>query len=301
MKILRSATLLFFSIVLSSTVFSQTPCADEEAYNKPGFWREQSADDLAVPDPTFRRTEFPDVLAKAQNAVELIKKANPKLTGLEGRPQRSIRHKSYFPNGALPFSAHAAYFEYYCVPDTPGFTPAYRGKIHIGGETGTWFYIFFNSFGWLTNADLSLGKTLLSAKGETIYQAPRDAGTFKNYRLFISDAIGKNSEVIILAAPGIEPFKYLSREDYILARKRQLWLESGKINADVAKKLTENENLLAQLEANPAYTAEQKKQMRAMIEKTNNIYQNDSSSKTSQTFNDWDKQFDELLAKLSPS
>jgi hypothetical protein len=291
-------TLSAFLICVSGVIAQQTPCTDEDAYNKAGVWKRQGVDDLASPDVTFSKTDFPKVLARVQKAVELLKKTNPKLTGVEGRVHRSIRGHSYFPNGALPFAVEAGYKIYYCVPDVPTY-PETRGKILPNSEKGVGINIFFNTLGWITNE--SVRKNLRAANGQGIYYLPHAVDKLNEMPVLSPIFFRKNDELLVIAPYDANLFIILSREDYLLARKREIQIEIKKLQSEADKKLKEKNESLAKLEADKIYTAQQKQQFRAIYEKGYNDYVSSAMPKAVKYFEDLDKEFDRLLQEMPPA
>lgn len=290
--------MLIFFFALAGASLSQTPCTRNDALNKPGIWVRQKVDDLALPDPTFSQADFPQILAKAQQTAELIKKAAPDITGLSASLQRSIRGKSYFKNGALPFSMSARFNDYYCVSNEPGVASEIRGSIQLNPEKSARIQIFFNTLGWITNSDQDTD--LATVDNQNIYYYPSSLPDFKGVSAFFPEVANQANEMYVVAPDGKNPFVILSREDYILARRKKMRAEIERSNSAAAGQSKENEAMLAKIDSNPLYTAEQKKQFRQAIEKTKPSL-NAMSAKMLQQFEEWDKAFEKLLQEMSPA
>ena len=129
---MKTITIIFALLLLQATILAQGPCTGQEASQKPGAWG-RNADDLAMADSTFPKTQYASVLKKADQAIALLKQAVPSLIGAEARPYRSIRGQPYVANGPVPFAVNVPVFDYRCIPQTSG-APELRGKIQVSGE-----------------------------------------------------------------------------------------------------------------------------------------------------------------------
>jgi hypothetical protein len=205
----------------ASSVCAQQACTDEMAWARAGSWG-RAGDDLAMADPTFPRAEHAAALRKADQVVALVQQAIPKLDGIEARAYRSIRGPSYTRDGALKYGSDALFRAYYCVPDTPSF-PTLRGQVRLGDETGTWLYIRFNDFFWLTNESAMLDKSLRAKGGGALFFFPPSAGEWKGLPLLLPAIhTGQKTEAVIIAPPGRAPHRFITREEFLEARVRQL-------------------------------------------------------------------------------
>ena len=227
---IRCGCVLAFVLSCALGLLAQAPCTPQQALAKPGHW-ERAADDLAMADGTFPKSQYPALLRKADRVIELLQQANPSPTGLEAKAYRGIRSNSYAANGPVPFGVNVLYLSYYCVPDTPNY-PGIRGKIRPEDETQTWIYIFFNSLGWLEQEKLLSNFNTVS--GATILVVPRHVAEFQGYTLYLPKVhTAQYTEAIIMTPDGRSPYKPLSREQYLRAREK---LYDGQV-AEVEKEL----------------------------------------------------------------
>ena len=202
-------------------VWAQEPCTDQMAWTKAGSWAARSEDDLAMADRSFPKAEYPRALRKIDQLVALLREAIPKPDGIEARLTRSIRDASYTKDGALKFGVTAAFFGYYCVPDTPSF-PAVRGQVRLSDETGTWIDIRFNDFFWLTNERAMLDKRLRAAGGGTLFFFPKQDGEWNGLPLLHPTIHTQPSEAVIIAPAGRTPYRFITRQQFLEARERQV-------------------------------------------------------------------------------
>jgi hypothetical protein len=224
------AALFLASLVGDAAVAATPPCTDEMAWEKPGSWSARGEDDLAMADRSYPKAQYPVAFAKADRVVALLRQAIPNLNGVEARSYRSIRGASYTKNGALKYGVNALFRGYYCVPDTPSF-PQVRGQIRLGDETGTWIYVDFNNFSWLANDKLRVqGDDLYTKSGRVFFYFPKQDGEWKGLPLlspilFRGNAfqgMGYKDEAVIIAPPGRPPYRFITREEFLEARARQV-------------------------------------------------------------------------------
>jgi hypothetical protein len=207
--------------VSGPAVLAQQPCTDQMAWTKPGSWAATSHDDLAMADRSFPKAEYPLALRKADRVVALLRDAIPKPDGIEARVSRSIRDPSYTKDGALKFGVTASFFGYYCVPDTPSF-PAVRGQVRLSDETGTWIDIRFNDFFWLSNDRAMLDKSLRTGGGGVLFFFPKQDGEWNGLPLLHPTIHREPSEAVIIAPAGRTPYRFITRQEFLEARERQV-------------------------------------------------------------------------------
>jgi hypothetical protein len=202
---------------MATAAQAQAPCTDAQARQKPGTVKLDSREQNEL----NQRTHFkpgPSVLKKIDKTIELLKQALPNLTGVEGNYWHEITDPAQGSH-ALRFAVKSAYFDYFCAPATAP-DRAKAGKIRASEETTTSIEFYFNTLGWLVNERVSLGKELKTTAGETIFLFPWDNGTWKGQRLYARKVQGLPSEAVILTAPGVFPFKPVSREEFLRAREK---------------------------------------------------------------------------------
>jgi hypothetical protein len=190
------------------------------AWSKPGSWA-RVEDDRALADSTFPKAEYPVPLRKADQTLALLQAAIPKLNGIEAKAHRSFRGASYTKEGALKYGVDAWFFGYYCVPDTPSF-PHVRGQVRLGDHTDTWIYIRFNDFFWLTNERVMLDKSLRAKGGGALFYFPKQGGEWKGLPLLLPTIHSRKSEAVIIMPEGKTPYRFITREEFLEARERQV-------------------------------------------------------------------------------
>ncbi len=208
-----------FCLFNGQSVFSQTTCTKEEAYQTVGKWTKQKVDDLAMADNSFPKEQYKPVLAKAQKVIELLKLANPELIGVDAAAKRMIRGDSYFPNGALKFGINGGFKSYFCFPNSNQYAEERRGKILPSSESGAVINFYFNDFGWALEAIEDQGK-FLTANDEALFYAPKKSGDLQGMPVFelkTGSTFGKK-EAIFISPNNRLPYKPVSREQFIQSR-----------------------------------------------------------------------------------
>ena len=192
-----------------AAIRAQPPCTDAQARSWPGSLTldraaqaERNRVNRTVPDAAEQR--------KIDQAIALLTRSFPELSGVAGRYHYDLSQPGPTAR-SFHFALTAGFFDYYCSPSD--------GKIHLGDETGTWIYIYFNTLGWLVNEGASLGKELRTPAGETIFRMPRESGEWKGRPLYAPDLHQEPALAVLLTAPGKFPFKQVSRDDLLAARE----------------------------------------------------------------------------------
>lgn len=199
-----------------SVLLAAVPCTKEQAEQTTGKWG-TAEDDLAMADRSIGKAQYPALLAKADRVLELVRAAVPELRGIDAKTQRSIRGDSYVKEGAIKYGGGAKFFAYYCVPER-GFAEDVRGKIRLGGETGTQISFAFNSLDWLANEKLYAG--LKTPKGANVLWVPKTVGQLDGVDILAPDIHrGRRGEEAMFIMPaGRTPYVYLSRGEYVQFR-----------------------------------------------------------------------------------
>jgi hypothetical protein len=208
-------------LTVSGSAVGAQPCTDQMAWTKAGSWAVGSGHDLMV-DRSFPKAEYPLALRKADQVVALLKEAIGKPDGIEARVSRSFRDSSYTKDGALKVDVRTGFFGYYCVPDTPSF-PTVRGQVRLGDETGTWIEISFNSFSWLVHEKTMLDKSLRAGGGGALFLFPKQDGEWNGLPLLHPTLHQpRRSEAVIIAPAGRTPYRFITRQEFLEARERQV-------------------------------------------------------------------------------
>lgn len=192
--------------------------------SRKGSWK-KLGDDLAFPDKSFPRSQYKQVNIRADNMLSLFKEGLPDLSGFEPSWYRSIRGESWIPNGPVPYAFTSLYFGYYCNTN-------YK-KIMIEGETGTWVYVFTNSFGWFFD---KVGDWDIKGDGKKIavFCLPPKAGAWKEKTLYAPRTHGPNVRAVILGHDNKVPWRSLTQKEYLQGLKAY-WLEEKNKTANSIK------------------------------------------------------------------
>jgi hypothetical protein len=207
-----------------------------------GKWKKVE-DDLAFPDKTYPRTQYKSVYTRIDSIYMLVKKAIAGLDGLEPRWQRGMRGDTYVPDGPVPYSLAAFFFEYYCNTNTK--------KIVLGDETGNWVNIFVNRFSWfLYEADtLDLNN---DGKIRAVFQLPPKIGKWKGFDVYeLKISVFFKSRSIIIGRNEKMPWRSITQKQYLTGLKIKYERDIKKFKAgssyeaDYSRKLKHIDDYLA--------------------------------------------------------
>lgn len=248
------------------TFNAQNPCDNDDAKQKKGFW-DRDVDDLAMADATFPKDQHPTVLKKADQAMAILKRSVPDLSGIDIKAYRSIRGDPYVAKGPVPFGIHAAVFAYYCLP-LSATDPNLRGTIMLGEETGTWLYIYFNTIPRLPSAGV-----VHLVNGARVYLMPKIEGQIDGVPVLVPQRLdGGRDEELLITPDGQLPFKPVSREAYLLGRQKAAQAEVDKLSkmANIsASGMAQRQNELASITNYLNSMSNEEKQMQAVVKDPN--------------------------------
>jgi len=212
-------------VITTKVIFnSQNPCDNQDAREKKGFW-DRGFDDFAMADATFPKDQYPVILKKADQAMAILKRAIPDLSGIDIKAYRSIRGDPYVKDGPVPFGVAAPVFGYFCLP-LSATDPNVRGTIALGGETGTWLHIDFNSISRLPSAG-----TVHLVNGARVYWMPKIEGEVDGLPVLVPQRLdGGRDEELVVTPDGQLPFKPVSREAYLLGRQKAAQAEVDRLS-----------------------------------------------------------------------
>ncbi|HYJ90764.1 MAG TPA: malectin domain-containing carbohydrate-binding protein, partial [Pyrinomonadaceae bacterium] len=203
---------------------AQNPCDSDDAKQKKGFW-DRGTDDLAMADSTFPKDQYSVVLKKADQAIAILKRSIPDLSGIDIKAYRSIRGDPYLAKGPVPFGISAPVFGYGCIP-LSATDPNLRGTIVLGDETGTWLHINFNTIPRLPSAGVAH-----LVNGARVYWMPKIEGQVSGVPLLVPQRLdGWRDEELIITPDGQLPFKPVSREAYLLGRQKAAQAEVDRLS-----------------------------------------------------------------------
>ena len=230
----KHATAVAAAVLLVAAVAAsaQAPCTDRDAYAHPGAWVPRVDETLAAPAA---------VAATADQIRTLLVRSIHQLDGIEAKAYRwagTGRSRAY--------GVRALFKGYYCVENTTSYVAAVRGKVRLGDETGTWIDVSVNTLYWLINDFVSAH--VRTVAGQTIFFFPHEAGEWRGLtRLRPEIHHSQETEAFIVAPAGQLPYRFVTRQEYLRARERQMDSALQATSPRYAREVTDRQYDLSQL------------------------------------------------------
>ena len=211
---MRNGLILIAGLLLAAGQVAAGQCTDELAWQKPGAW--SRADDNLANDRALPQSAHAAALQKADEVVELVKRAIPDPMGVQAKVSRS-RGLQHTGEGPLKYGVTAFFLGYFCVGQTAGNQDT-RGKVLLGDETATWIYIKFNDLSQLISP---LSNEFRVADGGVMFSLPRRSGDFKGHAQYAWESShGVRWEAILVKAKDMRLTRDVSREEFIRTREQ---------------------------------------------------------------------------------
>lgn len=208
-------------ISISVCLVAQPPGIDDSIMAIKGKWIKGEAF-LHAYDPALAQSKFGIIHKKMDSIASFFKTAYPIPVGAEAKWYTGISELPLFSNGPSPYSFWSLYKLYYYNKSLK--------KIMLGHETGTWAYVFINSFNWLLN-DTKL--ELIEGIEKKIWQLPRQlAEVWKGHVVFEAYTHSPNAKAIVITKGTGMPWKPVSRLQYLAALKKKKEDEYKKMVTD---------------------------------------------------------------------
>lgn len=197
---------LFQFIVIAffiNTSFAQEPCNDDIIMNIKGKWKKNS-------DANMKGTQTVPIITRLNKMQQLLQAAYPEPRGIEASWYYSMEGNSINKNASLPYTFNALFKAYYCNTN-------YK-KLLLGDETGTWFYVWANRFGWFARE-----YEKFPVENKPVYLLTKKTGELNGFPLYAgNDNVTSNtgtrfSKTILITRPGQLPYTPVSRKQYLIA------------------------------------------------------------------------------------
>ena len=193
-----------FSFSLTNTVVAQQPCNDEIIMAINGKWVKHA-------DANMKSGNQSQIINRIDKMQKILQAAYPEPKGIEAIWYRSMGgHNSSVNINAESYVLDALFKAYYCNSNVK--------KLLLGGETGTWFYVWVNKFSWFVeNVDY------FTVKQQPVYLLTPKVGEFQGYPLYKgihnenSNTGIKYSRAIIITREGQSPYIAVTKKQYLQA------------------------------------------------------------------------------------
>lgn len=226
------------------------PCTGQQAREYPGAWVKTPDDLSELAQSGLTAPQRAALLAKADQALAILRKAYPNPRGVNVWHYRWAYH-SRFKTLPVPLSANLIFMQYRCYSD-------YRGtgqpRLVVEQNSDAWVQIEFNTPGQALRGELPDGYELPS--GAAVYWSPIEFGPEFRGVPTLKGTIEVNTTTILLGKDNRLPVRPVTREeilrvhaDYWRKRKQE---EIAKLEKDLAR----DRKLLAEHKPRPGQSSE---------------------------------------------
>jgi len=175
-------------------------CNKETIMNINGKWK-NLANNIVSPEKTFPFNQYSQLYTRLDKIADMFQQAYPQPTGIEAEWYRSVRGAAVVKNGPVPYQFNSLYPGWYCNPNLH--------KLMLGSETGTWSFVYMNSFGWfMTDQNDKAG---FSVDGADAWLLPKKIGEWKGLPLYKPSGSNDKNKVILITRDNQLPYKPVSR------------------------------------------------------------------------------------------
>jgi hypothetical protein len=213
---------LFFLLLFANKFFAQD--CNAAIINAKGKWT-MLANNVVNPEKTFPSSQYSQLYTRLDKIANMFQQAYPQPTGIEAQWYRSVRGAAIVKNGPVPYQFNSLYLGWYCNQNLH--------KLMLGDETGTWSYVYMNSFGWfMTDQNDKAG---FSVDGADAWLLPKKIGEWKGLPLYKPSGSGDNNKVILITRDNQLPYKPVSRLQFLQSLKAKIEAEK-KVQHDAGEK-----------------------------------------------------------------
>lgn len=195
--------LLILLLLLSNVLFAQQPCNDESIMAIKGKWTKRA-------DANMKPGNQSQIISRIDKMQRLLQEAFPEPIGMEAGWYRSMGgYYSSVSNSSAAYDLNASFKTYYCNTNLK--------KMLLGDETGNWFYVWANKFGWFAEED----KNFL-AENNPVYLFSKRLGELNGFPLYAGSGNSASntgttfSKTILISRPGQLPYTPVSRKQYLV-------------------------------------------------------------------------------------
>ncbi len=201
-------TFLFFPVffLLCQMSFAQQACSNDVLMNIQGSWKKGS-------DANMRADKNQSQINSRIDAVsKLLQTAYPEPKGLEAKWYRSMEGIPLVNNGPVTYQLNSLYLSWYCNSNLH--------KAMLGDETGTWSFVYMNSFGWLMTDQYD--KAIIKIQGIQAWWMPKKVGEWKGVTLYETSGSPKNNKAVLITRNNQLPYKPVTRLQFLHAMKEKI-------------------------------------------------------------------------------
>jgi hypothetical protein len=196
---------------------------NDAARNAKGKWIRLVND--YYPNKTFPSNQYSQLYTRIDKIADMFQQAYPQPTAIEAEWYRSIRGAAIVKNGPVPYQFNSLYLDWYCNPNLH--------KLMLASETGTWAFVYINSFGWFMTDQYD--KAGLSIEGADAWLLPKKIGEWKGLPLYKPSGSGDRNSTVLITRNNQLPYKPVSRLQFLQSLKAKIEADK-KIQHDAGEK-----------------------------------------------------------------
>ncbi|HSU29538.1 MAG TPA: hypothetical protein VLJ68_14220 [Chitinophagaceae bacterium] len=166
------------------------------------------------------------MISRIDAISKMYQSAYTDMKGIGAEWYRTMEGSPVVTNGPATYQFNSLYRGWYCNQNLH--------KLMLGGETGTWSLVYFNSFGWLMTSQYDLA--WLTIEGETAWLLPKKVGEWKGLTLYDPHASASRNYAVLITRNGQLPYKPVTRQQFLLTLKQKIE-EEKKGQQDVNQKI----------------------------------------------------------------
>ena len=280
-------TILFCLFFWSATNAQDQVCDASVIMSVKGKWV-TGDDNIVSPEKTFPRNQYNQLNSRIDKIAAMFQQAYPQPTGIEAKWYRSVRDAAVVKNGPIPYQFNSLYQGWYCNQNLH--------KLMLGTETGTWAFVWVNSFGWFMTDQFD--KASITIEGVVAYMLPRKIGEWKGFPCY-EHSEGKNEKLVLITRNNQLPYRPVSRLQFLQSikikvegqKKEQIDAERKQpVRTDAEEEEAKRKGLAAYSKQTPGHDASYLKNY-----KTAKQLKEEDIERTENYFNDRLKPIDDAL------
>lgn len=199
-------------------------CDNATIMNINGKWK-TLANNIVSPEKKFPSNQYSQLYIRLDKIASMFQQAYPQPKGIEAEWYRSIRGAAIVKNGSVPYQFNSLYLGWYCNHNLH--------KLMLGDETGTWSFVYVNSFGWFMSYQND--KAGFSIEGADAWLLPKKIGEWKGLPLYKPSGSGERNKAILITRDNQLPYKPVSRLQFLQSLKAKIEGEK-KLQHDTGEK-----------------------------------------------------------------
>ncbi len=218
----KITTVIFcFVCFFSNTKAQDQNCDDATLMKIKGNWKKTS-------DANMRADKNQSQINNRIDAInKLFQTAYPEPKGIQANWYRTMEGKPLVNNGPVTYQLNSLFLAWYCNSNLH--------KPMLGNETGTWSFVYINSFGWLMTDQYD--KAEINVQGVQAWWLPKKIGEWKGLPLYEPSGFPQKNKAVLITRNNQLPYKPVSRLQFLQAKKEKIETDK-KLQLDFLNKQT---------------------------------------------------------------